>query len=48
MAAGVDLFEIFGPPTDEQARRMVVLLRLGPGQRKPKPTDEKSKRSKAA
>lgn len=36
----VDLYELLGPPTPEQARRLLLLLRLAPGQRvvaKPQP-----------
>jgi hypothetical protein len=33
MAGGTDLFELLGPPTEEQARRLVALLRLAPEHR---------------
>jgi hypothetical protein len=45
MAAGADLFELLGPPSDEQVRRLIVLLRLAPGQRPipaPKPAEQES------
>lgn len=33
--AGADLFEIFGVPSDETLRKVIVLLGLKPGQQAP-------------
>jgi hypothetical protein len=44
--AGIDLFELIGPPSPERARRIVALLRLMPGQRpveKPQPVERHPK-----
>lgn len=39
--AGADLFEIFGVPSDETLRKVIVLLGLKPGQKPaPRPADE--------
>jgi len=32
-----DLFELLGPPSPEQARRLLLLLRLAPAQRQASP-----------
>jgi hypothetical protein len=40
--AGVDLFEIFGLPSDEVARKLIVLLGLTPEQPRPQAADEQT------